>query len=365
MLRVSPSSAVQAGPGSNHVGLRAANERLVLSLIRAHGQLSKAQIAELSGLTAQTASVISRSLVDAGLLLAGAPVRGRVGQPYVPLSLNPDGAMFLGVHVDRAETRMALVNFTGGVVAEKTAAIAEPTLDRIVRAVRETITKMRLLDDAAGRTRFQGIGLSIASGSLERDRARTPWQDIEAGLSRLGQSLDLATYVSSDALAACSAELIYGLGSGVADFLYVFVDESISGGLVQGGRIRFSRDDAGANIGKVLVPNTQGQMVPLRTISVGTPRRAASAKSVDLLARGIAQAVIAAASLAPFATVIVDGSVPQETLQQITVKLRAWLAELGGGEAAELGIREGSQHRKNVALGAACLPLADRFYPRA
>lgn len=351
----------QAGPGSNHVGLRAANERLVLSLIRAHGQLSKAQIAELSGLTAQTASVISRSLVDAGLLLAGAPVRGRVGQPYVPLSLNPDGAMFLGVHVDRTETRMALVNFTGSVIAEKTAAIAEPNLERIVRAVREAINRMRLLDDPESRARFQGIGLSIASGSLERDRARTPWGDIESGLSRLGQSLDVATYVSSDALAACSAELIYGLGSGVSDFLYVFIDESISGGLVQGGRIRFSRDDAGANLGKVLVPNGKGDMVPLRGLS----RKGASGKSVDLLARGIAQAVVAAASVVPCATVIVDGSESTDTLQQITVKLRAALAELGGSETAELSVREGSQHRKNVALGAACLPLVDRFYPGA
>jgi hypothetical protein len=68
-----------------------------------------------------------------------------------------------------------------------------------------------------------------------------------------------------------------------------------------------------------------------------------------LLARGIAQAVIAAASVVPCTTVIIDGSVSPDTLQQVTVRLRASLPELGCSEAAEMAAREGSQHRKNVA----------------
>ncbi|MDR3473520.1 MAG: ROK family transcriptional regulator [Devosia sp.] len=360
MLRVANSR--QPGPGANHVALRASNERLVLSLIRAHGQLSKAQIAELTGLTAQTASVISRSLVEAGLLVEGAAVRGKVGQPSVPLSLNPDGAMFLGVHIGHGELRAALVNFTGGVVAERASTISSPSTDRVARFIRDAANRMRIGEDPRQRARFQGIGVSIASSSLTQIQANIPWQDLETSLDTLGQTFGVATYVSSDALAACSAELIYGLGTGVADFLYVFIDNSISGGLVQEGRIRFSRDETGANVGKVLVPSVDGRTVPLRSLAHPLLRKP-TAKSVDLVAHGIAIALTAANSLLPCRTVILDGAISRDLLQQITVRLRAALAQLDVPEASELSVREGSRERKNVALGAACLPLADRFYP--
>ncbi|TIW84175.1 MAG: MarR family transcriptional regulator, partial [Mesorhizobium sp.] len=68
--RTSPNGIYSGYRGANQVGLRASNERLALSLIRIHGQLSKAQIAEITGLTKQTASVIVRSLEAEGLLVA-------------------------------------------------------------------------------------------------------------------------------------------------------------------------------------------------------------------------------------------------------------------------------------------------------
>ncbi len=68
--------------GSNQSGMRAYNERLVLSLIRRSGPTSKAEIARLTGLSAQTVSVIMRALEADGLLKKGARVRGRVGMGW-------------------------------------------------------------------------------------------------------------------------------------------------------------------------------------------------------------------------------------------------------------------------------------------
>ena len=49
--------------------VRAYNERLVMSLVRRHGSLSKADIARRSGLSAQTVTVIMRALEAEGLLI--------------------------------------------------------------------------------------------------------------------------------------------------------------------------------------------------------------------------------------------------------------------------------------------------------
>ena len=70
--------------GTNQTGVRLYNERLVLSLIRLHGQLPKVDIAKMTGLSPQTISIIMNQLSDDGLLLKGSPSRGRIGQPSVP-----------------------------------------------------------------------------------------------------------------------------------------------------------------------------------------------------------------------------------------------------------------------------------------
>ena len=54
--------------GTNQSGMRAHNERLVLSLVRQHGALAKSDIARMTGLSAQTVSVIMRALEQDGLL---------------------------------------------------------------------------------------------------------------------------------------------------------------------------------------------------------------------------------------------------------------------------------------------------------
>src|SRR5919206_5388930 len=83
--------------GSSQGGLRQYNERVVLQAIRLHCGLPAAEIARVTQLTAQTVSMITKRLLDDGLLLKGEPVRGKVGQPSVPLALNPDGAYSIGV----------------------------------------------------------------------------------------------------------------------------------------------------------------------------------------------------------------------------------------------------------------------------
>jgi predicted NBD/HSP70 family sugar kinase len=359
VLRRSHLASAQQSLGSNHVGLRAANERLVLSLIRTHGPLSKAQIAELSGLTAQTASVIARSLVEAGLLLVGAPVRGKIGQPYVPMSLNPDGAMFFGLHVEDAEARLALVNFTGSVIAERVLSPTTPDIGEIVGFAREAIQGFRQDFDAEQWLRVQGLGISLSWASA--DRANLPWQEVEARFFDLGQSMGLATYVSSDAVSACSAELIYGHGVGLSDFLYVFIDHSISGGLVQNGRIRFSRDDTGPNIGQFLVATARGELVPLRSLADIGRGSNPSPELIRTLARNIGYAAHSASSVVNYEAVIVDGNLPQDMLHMLTSELRSTLLDFSGGNGPM--VSEGSLGRKGATIGAACLPLADRFFP--
>lgn len=76
--------------GSNQVGMREFNERVVLQAIRLHGSLPKADLARLTRLSTQTVSVIINRLLADGLIVKLDSLRGKVGQPSQPIALNPD-----------------------------------------------------------------------------------------------------------------------------------------------------------------------------------------------------------------------------------------------------------------------------------
>lgn len=101
--------------GTDQSGVRLYNERLVLGLIRRSRSLPKAAIARLTGLSAQTVSVIVRKLESEGFLAKEEPQRGKVGQPLVPFSLNSDGAYFIGLKIGRRSSDLMLVDFSGAV----------------------------------------------------------------------------------------------------------------------------------------------------------------------------------------------------------------------------------------------------------
>ncbi|MEO1613558.1 MAG: winged helix-turn-helix domain-containing protein, partial [Pseudomonadota bacterium] len=119
--------------GSNQTVVRAHNERLVLSLIRQSGPLAKSEISRITGLSAQSVSVIMRALESDGLLMKGEPKRGKVGQPMVPISLNPAGAFFFGLKVGRRGLDLILTDFCGDIVARRREAHAFPDPDAVVR----------------------------------------------------------------------------------------------------------------------------------------------------------------------------------------------------------------------------------------
>ena len=66
MNSATPTSAMR---GSNHVGMRQFNERIVLQAIRHHGAIPKADLARLTQLSTQTVAIIVGRLLDDGLLI--------------------------------------------------------------------------------------------------------------------------------------------------------------------------------------------------------------------------------------------------------------------------------------------------------
>jgi predicted NBD/HSP70 family sugar kinase len=376
--------------GTNQAGMRAQNERLVLSLVRRHGQLAKSEIARITGLSAQTVSVIMRQLESDRLLRRGEPQRGRVGQPMVPLSLDPGGAFFLGAKVGRRSLDFVLVDFTGGIRHRAEAGYAFPTPAETVRRIRAEVAVSRaLLGEDAGR--IAGLGLAMpfelwawaeAIGAPEAELAAWRRSDIRA---ELAAALPWPVYLQNDATAACGAELAFGSHTGLLDFIYFYVGAFIGGGVVLNGGLYTGRTGNAAALGSMPVPDGSGgssQLIDVASLVLLERRLRAAGLPVAALydpqadwdafgrhlddwlagaARGIAHAVAAAAAIIDFEAAVIDGAFPTPVQDRLLAAVSRELAGLDLSGIVPPAIRPGSIGPVARALGGASLPLFDRF----
>jgi len=74
--------------GSNAVGVRRYNERLILATVRRLNGASKADLSRITGLSPQAAVRIVESLADEGRLIKAGKRTGGMGQPSIIYRIN-------------------------------------------------------------------------------------------------------------------------------------------------------------------------------------------------------------------------------------------------------------------------------------
>ncbi len=157
---VSLSLSPPAASGADQSGVRLYNERLILSLVRRLGQLSKIEVARMTGLSVQSTSTIMNRLQADGLLKREAPLRGRVGQQTVPVSLDPEGAFSIGMKVGRRSCDLVLIDLCGGVRRRARRTFHYPTPDLVMDFVAGELDPMVKSLTPAQRRRIAGLGVA-------------------------------------------------------------------------------------------------------------------------------------------------------------------------------------------------------------
>jgi predicted NBD/HSP70 family sugar kinase len=377
--------------GTNQSGMRDYNERLVLSLVRQHGALAKSDIARMTGLSAQTVSVIMRALERDGLLLRGEPIRGKIGQPSIPMSLAADGAYFLGLKIGRRSADLVMVDFLGQVIGTHRRVYRYPTPDAVVGFTSEAMPGLLALLPPQGRSRIGGLGVAMpfqlwnwvhALGAPQAEMDAWRDRDIQAELAAI---TGLPVYVQNDATSACGAELVFGTGERPKDFLYFYFGTFIGGGLVLNGQLFLGRTGNAAGVGPLPVPGPDGRMRRLfdsasMAVLAGMMEAAGESSDhlwerpdhwqvserllrqwVEVAAEGLAGAILSAASLLELEAVLIDGWMPTSVRALVTQRTREALLRLDMSGVALPQVREGTVGAQARSLGAAAIPLSQRY----
>jgi predicted NBD/HSP70 family sugar kinase len=375
--------------------MRQFNERVVLQAIRLNGSVAKAEIARLTHLTAPTVQIIIARLEADGLVHKLEPIRGRVGQPSVPMALNPDGAFSIGVKIGRRSLDMLLLDFTGQVRERSELKYDFPDPDTLFVDIKQRLRKLVLSLPVALRSRLHGIGVAapLSLGGWQsvlgiESHLAMKWTQIDIR-ERIGAMTDLPVQFVKDTAAACVAELVAGRGRSMSSFLYVFIDTFIGGGLVLDSQLRSGITGNAGAVGSLSLALVQdGNVSPpkqlLNCASLIKLEERFVTKRLDPNAvldnramqkpwwpltemwlrdagPAVALAVNSAACLLDLEGVIVDGSFGRELLRAMLTAVNRSLDQYNWEGVSRPAVLEGTIGSDARAIGGGLLPLYANF----
>jgi predicted NBD/HSP70 family sugar kinase len=377
--------------GTNQGGMRERNERVILSLLRRHSNLAKAEIARRTGLSAQTVARLIGSLEADGLILRGTPSRGRIGQPSVPLSLNPSGVLFLGMKVGRRSVEMIVTDFLGQIIDREKQIYDYPDFDQVLAYAKTSTETLRARLPVALQSRIAGLGIAIPFflwswpehiGVAAERMANWEYRDLQ---TEVAEALDMPVFLQNDGTAACSAEMVFGEHPLPANTLCFFIGFFIGGGLVLRNALYTGATGNAASFGPLNISDRNG--VPRSMIEL-----ASLAKLEDVLlqngidaqqmwidpenwdfpkeiiaewtmqcAQALARAIQTTQAIIDLDLVLISGWLPRALCDELTEQTKAHLATFDMTGMTVPDIATGTRGPDARVLGAASLPLSHRF----
>ena len=226
--------------GTNLPKVGSYNQNVVLDAIRSSGATSRVELAERTGLTPQTISVIVRRLLTDGLVRedgaqpSAGPSGG--GKPRTTLRVEPTAGYAVGLHFDPGAIVAVLVDLAGTVLVETRRAVhpsvrPEEAVALMGRAVRKVVREAHV-----PQRRMLGVGLACP-GPIDQELGlvlyppRLPgWERVPLG-AMLAEHTGSRVTMDNDATAAAIGERWSGVAKNIGNFIYIYMGTGIGGGL--------------------------------------------------------------------------------------------------------------------------------------
>jgi predicted NBD/HSP70 family sugar kinase len=214
----------------------------VFRAVRLRGPIGRDVIAQITSLSIATVNRQVTALLEAGILRerADLAVSGAIGRPRVPVEVNHEPFLTLGIHVGARTTSIVATDLFGrtldAVETPTPRSAQEPALASLADGARRYLRRWH-------RRRPLWVGVAIggivegASGHV--DHARLSWRDAPVG-PVFAEALGLPVSVASHVDAMAAAELLLGMrrfGPNATTSLYVYARETVGYALSIGGRV--------------------------------------------------------------------------------------------------------------------------------
>lgn len=237
--------------GKNPTRSRDHNRKIILDLLRQHGQLGRKELAAMSRLSPPAVGNILDTLLAQELILDMGRLRNGRGQPALQFAINPKGAHTLGFEIGVNGIVSMALDLGGNPIDQKRIFMDDLSPEHCLRILREE--QNRIAQKAPGELLGLGIVMPgpFATEGMSGPTTLPIWESLTPDV--LTDALDTNIFTENDANAAALAEALFGTAARLRDFAMLYFGEGVGLGIITGGRLfRGSYGNAG-EIGHIQV----------------------------------------------------------------------------------------------------------------
>lgn len=245
--------------GENHRSVKRSNRATIFRAIRALGPIARIDLARQTTLNSGTVTNIVDELRDAGLVSEIGQGVSRVGRRPVFLAINPAARYAIGIDIARDTISGAVVDLAGHQrtrLHEKTGPWL--TGETILTAACDVIDRLLTTLSEAERATLVGVGigafgpLSLRTGRFLAPPSFNAWQDL-ALKPHIQTRFGLPTFVDNNGNTGALAELWFGAGQGIENFVFLSLGTGVGGGLVLDGELYRGNHDVAGELGHISI----------------------------------------------------------------------------------------------------------------
>lgn len=265
--------------------LRELNDRAALELLLPGEPLTRAQLAEGTGVSKVTVAQMLTRLEDRGLVYVAGEVAGGRGPNAALYSVVPSSAHVAALYVESGLVSAAVADVTGRVIAEvrENPDGADDTVALVRGAVERACGRAGVSVNALSSFVIGSPGVVDPATGDPRFAINLPaWH--EGVLAELRSALRRPVLIENDVNLAAMAERAHGAAAGVDDFVLVWIGVGLGLATVLGGRLHRGAAGAAGEIGYLPLPGAPA-CPDVRHPAEGNFQWLAGAGSVRVLAR--------------------------------------------------------------------------------
>jgi predicted NBD/HSP70 family sugar kinase len=366
------------------------NQRVTLHAIRVKGPITRAELAQITGLTAPAIANITKRLLVDNLIKEAGRRRGGRGQPATKLVINPDSWFSIGLNVDRDHITILVLDFEGRIRARASREVNFALPKDVEQFFRKSVGKL-LAKVGIGRDRLVGIGVALPD---DMHRAALPQQPANYGVwestdvpSLLHETLPVPVFVENDAAAATMGEMQFGLGKKYQTFFYILITAALGGSMViDGNHFRGATGRSGElgllrgtdalgherQIQNIVSLSALYSRLAAQGITVSEPAELAALDDkgnaiisawIEAAVDTLIEPIVAINCLMNPEAILIGGRLPACIVDQVANRLNQRLDTYRGSIPSSAPVSRAALSDDAPAVGAAILPFSHRLLP--
>lgn len=244
--------------------VREINLSLILQQLREHAPLSRAGLAEATGLNKTTVSSLVQELIDNRLVHEIGYDSSGPGRPAMQLELNPQAGIVLSAEIQVDAINVIRTDFTAAVEWQRT---VHTTHDmRCQQIVELTLTLLHEAADARTPQSGELLGLALGvPGLVDQSTGylilapNLGWHDVLLSETLRESFPDVPIYIDNEANFAALGEHFSGCAQAYDDVLYLSAGAGLGGGMIRAGQLFRGKSGFAGEFGHMTL-DPQGQL---------------------------------------------------------------------------------------------------------